>query len=148
VTHLPVSTDPSAARDGDDDDHVIVVPPEDRIIMVPPRTPDDCLVALSNGSRWWVSLPPDVRALLPRSLSYAFKCDVFDLSFPLKQRHRPRKPSSARMIVAAQKAGASSVTTPDGTIINFGQESSGADAPRDASVVAPDRIVELRKRGK
>jgi helix-turn-helix protein len=45
-----------------------VVPPEDRTIVVPPRTPDDCVVALPDGSRWWVSLPPPVQALLPHGL--------------------------------------------------------------------------------
>jgi hypothetical protein len=73
MTHLSVITNPNAARDDADhtiviapEDRTIVVPPEDRTIVVPPRTPDDCVVALPDGRRFWVSLPPDVQALLPR----------------------------------------------------------------------------------
>jgi hypothetical protein len=105
VTHLSVITNPNAAHDGDD--HTIVVPPEDRTIVVPPRTPDDYAVALPDGRRLWVSLPSDVRALLPHGLR--------------ADGARTRRPSIARTIAAAKKAGASSVTTPDGCIIRFGE---------------------------
>jgi hypothetical protein len=84
--------------------------PED--IAVPSRTADDCLIALPDGSRRWVSLPPPVRALLPRSLSRwhksagaHFGCDVFDLSFPLEQRRRQRKlPPPNGLLTASQAA--------------------------------------------
>jgi hypothetical protein len=64
---------------------------------------------------------------------------------------KPRKPSIATLIKRAEKSGrpVTSITMPDGTTINFSQEPSGeVDTPRDASVVAPDRIIELCKRGK
>ena len=64
MTHLPAITHPNVARD--DDGHTIVVAPEDRTIVVPPPTPDDYAVALPDGRRWWVSLPPEVQAFLPR----------------------------------------------------------------------------------
>jgi excisionase family DNA binding protein len=104
MTHLPTTTKPNIARADDDD--IIVVPPEDQTIVVPPPAPDDCLVALPDGSRQWVSLPPDVRALLPRGLnrwhSDVFECDilaacdVFDLSVPLERRRRKCKPHGTK----------------------------------------------------
>jgi hypothetical protein len=66
VIQLSPTTNPNAARA--DADHTIVVPPEDRTIVVPPPTPDDCVVVLPDGQRWWVSLPPPVRAVLPHAL--------------------------------------------------------------------------------
>jgi hypothetical protein len=114
VTHLSLTTNLNAARD--DDDHIIVVPPDDHIIVVPPRGPDDCVVALPDGSRWWVSLPPEVRALVPHSLRADGACERLPPNGLLT-----RKPSTARTIAAAKKAGASSVTTPDGCVIRFNE---------------------------
>ncbi len=120
VTHLSGSTNPNAARDGavhtivvPPENHTIVVPPEDCTIVVPPPTPDDCVVALPDGRRFWVSLPPDVQAFLPHGLR------VEGAAVP--DGLRTRRPSVARTIAAAKKAGASSVTTPDGCIIRFGE---------------------------
>jgi hypothetical protein len=66
---------------------------------------------------------------------------------------RRRKPSLKRALAAAKQAGlpASGATlAPDGSVrVSFGPieaELSEANAPRDASVVASDRIVELCKR--
>jgi hypothetical protein len=67
---------------------------------------------------------------------------------PRRQR-KPRKPSVAALVKRAERTGkrVTSITTPDGTTIYFGNaEPSEANAPRDASVVVPDRIIELRKR--
>jgi hypothetical protein len=105
VTHLPVITNPNAARA--DDDHIIVVPPEDRIIVVPPRTPDDCVVALPDGRRLWVSLPPEVRALLPHSLR----------AEGARKLRRPTLSSVAKHARKAAIAVARYEVKPDGTVV-------------------------------
>jgi hypothetical protein len=93
MTHLSI-TNPNAARDGDGhtivvppEERTIVVPPEERTIVVPPPTPDDCVVALPDGTRWWVSLPPEVREWLPHDRAR----DVLELPSPSKQHRRQRK---------------------------------------------------------
>src|SRR5262249_26208277 len=66
-----------------------------------------------------------------------------------RKPRKPRRPSISKMIEEAERAGkpGTSITMPEGTTINFSQEPSGeVDTP--ASVVAPDRIIELCKRGK
>jgi hypothetical protein len=105
MTHLPAITHPNVARA--DDDHIIVVAPEDRTIVVPPPTPDDYAVALPDGRRLWVSLPPDVRALLPHGLR-------------AEGARKPRRPNVAMLIKQAEKAGrtVTSVTV-DGIILHF-----------------------------
>jgi hypothetical protein len=117
VTHLSVITNPSAARA--DADHIIVVPPDDYIIEVPPPGPDDCVVALPDGRRFWVSLPPEVRAWLPHDRAR----DVLELLSPSKQCRRPRKlrrPTLASVAKQARKAAiavARYEVKPDGSII-------------------------------
>ena len=67
----------------------------------------------------------------------------------LSKPRKPRKPTLESVAKQAKAAGASSMTLPDGTTINFSQEPSGElNTPRDASVVASDRIIGLHKRGK
>jgi len=75
--------------------------------------------------------------------------ETFGKSAPVAAR-KPRRPSLKRQITAAEKATGkpvTSITLADGTTINLSQEPSGGKAPRDASVVAPARIIALRKRG-
>jgi excisionase family DNA binding protein len=90
VIQLSPTTNPNAARDDahiivvppDDycievppDDYIIEVPPDDYCIEVPPPGPDDCVVVLPDGSRWWVSLPPPVRGVLPHGLRVEGACE-------------------------------------------------------------------------
>jgi hypothetical protein len=105
MTQFLPTTNPIAADD--DDDHTIVIPP---------RTPDDYVVLLHNGERLWVSLPPPVRALLPDGLFIA----PTEPTPPLRKLHRPR---ISKMIEQAEKAGktVTSITTPDGTKLDFGK---------------------------
>lgn len=44
---------------------------------------------------------------------------------------RQRKPSVAKLIKAAEKAGVKSITLPDGTVLTFGGSSDPANAPLD-----------------
>ena len=105
VTQSLPTTNPTAADD--DDDHTIVIPP---------RTPDDYVVLLHNGERLWVSLPPPVRALLPDGLFIA-------PTEPTPKLRKPHRPSISKMIEQAEKAGktVTSITTPDGTKLDFGE---------------------------
>jgi hypothetical protein len=105
VTHLSVITTPNAARA--DADHTIMVPSEDRTIMVPAPTPDDYAVALPDGSRLWVSLPPSVRALLPHGLR-------------AEGARKPRRPTLSSVAKQARKAAiavARYEVKPDGSIV-------------------------------
>jgi hypothetical protein len=128
VTHLPVITNPNAARAAAADDHVIVVPPEDRIIVVPPRGPDDYAVALPGGRRLWVSHPlsaQEVPGLLDILLR-EWMSDRFTtaartcLSNNSHRQRKPRRPSLASVAKQARKAGlevARYEVKPDGSIV-------------------------------
>jgi len=110
MTHLSPTTNPIATRVDDDDDHTIVVPPEDRTIVIPPRTPDDRLVTLPGGQRWWISLPSQIRALLPEGM----------LVMSAAAGRKPRKPTLASLARQANKAAipvARYEVKPDGTVV-------------------------------
>ena len=73
-------------RDWPDDD-------DDHIIVVPPCGPDNCIVELPDGRRFWVSLPPEVRAQLPHAarLEDAHKLPRLTFSGAAKQRSRRQR---------------------------------------------------------
>jgi hypothetical protein len=93
---------------------------------------------------------------MSEKIVYAFETVPFTIGIEEgraieRAARKRRKPSLNRAIKAAEKSGkpVSSVTLrPDGSVaLAFGPpEPSEVNAPRDASAVASDRIVELRKR--
>jgi hypothetical protein len=94
------------------------------------------------ADRFWRDLFVHGRGVLPYIGNY------FEPAKPTKRR---RKPSIATLLKQAEETGqrVTSITTADGTTLNFGESkpTDEGNAPRDASVVAPERIVSLRKRG-
>jgi hypothetical protein len=81
------------------------------------------------------------------------RADSWTLGQDQPKPRRRRKPTLSRALREAKKAGqpvSAATLAPDGSVrVSFGPiepELSEANAPRDASVVASDRIVELCKR--